>query len=291
MCRNRSGPPWTAEEIGCRLGISTAIYQKIPLGAREIAAIRHSGITRIELLLKPGSFHYRNRAQAAEVLDECRRQGITVVSVHGLLGLPYNSREKKARRIVLRESLSAIRFAEEAGAAIYVGHFGHNEHSRGIVDDLLEQTEGVRIKLTTENMGALPSYVAAVDKVNSDRFGLTVDIGHPREGDGVNPFTRSDRARRTLAECGDAVFHVHLHETFDLEKHADHRPPLHEDGIIEWGEVLAALREIGYRGELLFEDGRGENPKEWLQMTAEFPRAFVGRYRDTAAVRLPNVDF
>jgi len=211
MCRNRSGPPWTAEEIGCRLGISTAIYQKIPLGAREIAAIRHSGI--------------------------------------------------------------------------------HNEHSRGIVDDLLEQTEGVRIKLTTENMGALPSYVAAVDKVNSDRFGLTVDIGHPREGDGVNPFTRSDRARRTLAECGDAVFHVHLHETFDLEKHADHRPPLHEDGIIEWGEVLAALREIGYRGELLFEDGRGENPKEWLQMTAEFPRAFVGRYRDTAAVRLPNVDF
>ena len=278
MCRNRPEPPWTTEEIASRLGISTAIYQKIPLGARQIAEIRHAGIARIELLLKPGSFHHCDRSQAAGVLEECRRQNVAVASLHGLLGLPYSSEEEEARRVVLRESLSAIQFAEEAGAAIYVGHFGYNEHAKGIITDLLERTEGFRIKLTTENMGALPPYVATVDEVSSDRFGLTVDIGHPRENDGVNPFTRSDRARRTLAECGDAVFHVHLHETFDLERKADHRPPLHKDGIIRWSEVLAALGEIDYRGTLLFEDGRGENPEEWLRMTAEFPRAFVGRY-------------
>jgi hypothetical protein len=42
--------------------------------------------------------------------------------------------------------------------------------------------------------------------------------------------------------------------------------------------VFAGLRAIDYRGVLLFEDGRGENPKEWTRLAAEFPRNFVARY-------------
>ena len=30
------------------------------------------------------------------------------------------------------------------------------------------------------------------------------------------------------------------------------------------------LKDIDYRGELVFENGRGENPEEWLQMPATF---------------------
>lgn len=47
---------------------------------------------------------------------------------------------------------------------------------------------------------------------------------------------------------------------------------------IEWGEIFAALKEIGYSGELVFEDGRGEDPEQWTRLTAAFPQAFVRKY-------------
>lgn len=275
---DRSTPQRTAEEMGTRLGISTAVYQKIRLGARQIAEIRQAGITRIEISSIPRSFDYHNRLQVAEILEECRKQGVTVVAVHGQIKLPYRSEGKKERKIVMRESLAAIRFAEEADASIFVAHFGSTEHSKKMVTELLDRTDGYYIKLTTENMGALRGYMTVVDDIGSDRFGMTVDIGHPRDSDGINPFVKKEKARQALAKCGNRVFHVHLHETFDLKQKPDHRPPLHEDGIIEWGEVFAALRDIDYRGELLFEDGRGENPEGWIRMTAAFPQAFVQRY-------------
>ncbi|HIE26598.1 TPA: sugar phosphate isomerase/epimerase [Candidatus Poribacteria bacterium] len=93
-----------------------------------------------------------------------------------------------------------------------------------------------------------------------------------------NPFVQKEEARQTLAQCDARVFHLHLHESFNLEQKADHQPPLHEEGIIEWGEIFEALKDIGYKGELIFEDGRGENPAEWIRMTAAFPQAFVQRY-------------
>ena len=196
-----------------------------------------------------------------------------------VIKLPYRSEDQRERDIVIRESLAAIRFAEEAGASIFVGHFGCTEVSKKVVTELLDLTADFCVKLTTENGQRLDPFMVIVDDLGSDRFGMIVDIGHTRDSDGINPFTKKEKARQTLAPCGDRVFHVHLHETFDLEQKPDHRPPLHEDGTIQWDEVFAALRDIDYKGELLFEDGRGENPEEWVQMTAAFPQAFVQRYR------------
>ncbi|MBC8229225.1 sugar phosphate isomerase/epimerase [bacterium] len=275
---NSSMPQWTAEEINARLGISTAIYQKSQLSARHIAEIRESGITRIELSIITGSLDHRNCRQVTEILNECQKQSVTVVGVHGPFKLPYNSEDEEERKIVVRESLSAIRFAEEAGASIYVAHFGCGKNSKETVMELLNQIDGFRIKLTTENGRDLQDYMAVVDDIGSDRFGITVDIGHTIDSDGINPFVKKENARQTLAQCGNRVFHIHLHEIFNLEQKADHRPPLHQDGIAEWGEIFAALKEINYRREFVFEDGRGENPEEWIQMTAAFPKAFVKRY-------------
>jgi sugar phosphate isomerase/epimerase len=121
-------------------------------------------------------------------------------------------------------------------------------------------------------------YFDAIDRVGSDRFGLTVDIGHPRDGDGRNPFVKPGRAREALVACGSRVRHLHLHETFDLQSKVDHHPPLHPNGIIEWGEVFGALKEIEYSGVFLFEDGRGEDPDAWIRATGTFPEAFADRY-------------
>jgi len=271
---------WTAAEISARLGLSTAVYQKSRLGAEQIAAIRRAGITRIELSIIQGCLDYKDRDQAGEILNACRSEGVTVVSVHGPFKLPYGSEDETVRKTVVQESLAAVRFAREMGASVYVAHFGCREHSKKTAEELLRQTEDFGILLTTENQFRenLQSYMDVVDAVGSDRYGMVVDIGHNRDPDGVNPFVVKDRARSTLAQCGHRLRHIHLHETFDLEQQPDHRPPMHPDGIVEWGEVFAALKEIGYSGELIFEDGRGEDPEQWTRMTAAFPQAFIQKY-------------
>ena len=270
---------WSPEEIRSRLGISTAIYQRVRLGAAQIAAIRAAGIERVELLVKAGSFEPQNPFQVTEVLGEVHRQGMTVVSVHGSLELDYRSEDEDVRSHVMAETLETVRFAEEAGASVFVAHFGAGDRAREIVEALLDQTTDLQIVLTTETMGGdLARYLGVVDRVGSDRFGLTVDIGHPRDEDGINPFVKPGRAREALVACGPRVRHLHLHETFDLEAKADHHPPLHPNGIIEWGDVFDALREIEYEGSFLFEDGRGEDPEGWIRATGAFPEVFADRY-------------
>ena len=274
-----AGLPYTAQEIAARLGISMAVYQKERLGARHVAAIRAAGISHIELTMMPPRFDLHNRAQVTEVLRECRRQKVTVVSVHGNLQRKYNDPDDEKRRAAAAHLLEEIRFAEEAGAGILVAHFGTNEKSRKTVTELLGQTKDLRIRLTVENMrGSLRPYAAFVDKIGSKRFGMTVDIGHIRDADGVNPLVKRGRASEVFAQGGRRVWHLHLHETFGLKTKPDHRPPMHRDGIIEWDEVFTALKAIDYRGVFLFEDGRGEEPEQWIRHAAAFPKNFIARY-------------
>jgi len=271
--------PYTAREIAARLGISMAVYQKERLGARHVAAIRAAGISRIELTMIPQRFDFRDRAQVSEILAECRRQKVTIVSVHGSLQRKYNDPDDEKRRAAAAHLLEEIRFAEEAGAGVLVAHFGTNDQSRKTVTELLEKTRDLRIRLTVENMrGGLKPYAAFVDKIGSKRFGMTVDIGHIRDADGVNPLVKQGRAGEVFAQGGRRVWHLHLHETFRLKTKPDHRPPMHPEGIIEWGEVFAALKAIGYQGVFLFEDGRGEEPEQWVRLAAAFPKNFVARY-------------
>lgn len=272
---------WSEEEIANRLGISVAVFRE-PIGEKQIAQIREAGITRIELSINRGRVDYQSSEKVLALQNVCKRYGVQVVSVHGPFDLPYGSEDESERKHVVKESLEAIRFAEEMGASVYVAHFGHKDHSKKTVVELLEQTQDLDIRLTTENQTGqlLDPFIKIVDDIGADRFGMIVDIGHTRDSDGINPFVKRAVARQTLAKCGSRVFHVHLHETFNLDKQADHRPPMHKDGMIEWGEVFMALRDIGYTGEFLFEDGRGEDPEEWIRHAAEFPKAFMQKYGD-----------
>ena len=108
---------------------------------------------------------------------------------------------------------------------------------------------------------------------------MVLDVGHETNKEDINPFTEHDKARGAVLQCGDCLHHVHLHETLPIKEKPDHRPPLHPDGIIRWQEVFRGLKESDYQGVFLFEDGRGEEPKEWVRMTGAFPGAFFKRYR------------
>ena len=271
---------FTTNHLNERLAISTAVFQNENLGESHIAKLKDVGINRIEISSIPRSFDFHNTAQVNEVKNACQKHSVQVVSVHGPFDLRYNDPDETIRKSVVEQSLIAIRFAAEMGASVYVAHFGFKDHGAQTITDLLDATPDLDIILTTENQTAQPfePYMQIVDTINHDRFGMIIDIGHARDADGINPFVKHDIARQTLAQCGHRVKHVHLHETFDLIKKPDHRPPLHKNGLIEWGEIFAALGDINYTGDFVFEDGRGEDPDDWIQHTADFPETFMQKY-------------
>ena len=147
-----NGLPYAAAEIAGRLGISMAVFQAEQLAARHVSAIRELGIQRIELTMMPPRFDFRDRRQVKEVLDECRKQDVSVVSVHGNLQRKYNDPVEDKRRAAAAALLDEIRFSEEAGAGILVAHFGTDDPARETVTELLDKTQDLRIRLTVENI-------------------------------------------------------------------------------------------------------------------------------------------
>ena len=275
--------PYTADEIEERLGATTAAFrlEDTRLGAGEIAAIRAAGITRIEVcgIRSPEHFDFGNRQQAADVVRECQEQGVEIVSAHGPT-VAYASTDEDERGAAVKEAAAAARVVEDMGASVMVCHFGASEESKRTVVDMLEELEGSAIKLANENGENLGDYMALVDEVGSNRFGMVVDVGHTRDEDGVNPFIKPDkpdRARETLAQCGPRLIHLHLHDF--LER--DHIAPM--DGNLQWAEVFGALKDIDYQGLFMFEalfppEGPVNRPEYVLAKTAEFPQAFAARY-------------
>ena len=290
---------WTSQEIRERLGISTGAFKTLgPIGAKEIAAIREAGITRIEINgldrsnTPTPAFDFHNPSQASEILTECQKQGVSIVSVHAAggptpghgAGCPvYDSQDEEERKAAVRQAVLYAKVAEELGASVLVGHFfGVAEQSEKTVTELLEQLHDSSLKLTVENgLGDLRDFMAFVDKIGSDSFGMVVDTGHTRDSDGVNPFTKKERAGQTMAQCGERLFHLHLNDFTNGNKIAPF------DGNIHWGEVFAALKDIDYKGTFMFEVSpfRKQSingdipPKEVLRKVAAFPKTFVERYR------------
>ena len=272
--------PYTAAEIEDRLGATTAAFrlEDTRLGASEVAAIRAAGITRIELcgIKSPEHFDFGSSQQAADVVRECREQGIEIVSAHGPT-VAYASKDEDERSAAVKQAAAAGRVAEEMGASVMVCHFGTTEESKRTIVDMLEELEGSSIKLANENGEDLRDYMAVVDEIGSDRFGMVVDVGHTRDEDGVNPFIKPDRARETLAQCGPRLIHLHLHDF--LER--DHIAPM--DGNLQWVEVFGALKDIDYQGLFMFEalfppDKLENRPDYVLAKTAAFPQAFAAKY-------------
>jgi len=261
------------KEISAKLGFSTVVFSSTsPVGEGEIRMIGEAGIKRVEICgLRPRShYDYRNGRQIEEIKEACRRHGVSIVSMHGPKVL-YSTDHELVRKASVEEAVFSAKIAEEFGAEVFVAHFGIDDYSEQTVREMLESLDGTSIKLAVENGESLPDFMEFVDRIGSERFGMAVDIGHARDEDGVNPFVKKEKARQTLAQCGSRLIHLHLHDFIDR----DHYAPL--TGKIEWDEVFAALGDIGYEGELMFEAAY-PSLEEVLCETARFPAAFVERY-------------
>lgn len=267
----------TAETIQQRLGFSTiAMPGDVALGARQMAMIREAGITRVEIcgLHQPTHYDYHNRTQVKEIMDECRTQEIKIVAVHGP-GVPYDTPYEAVRRGAVKEAVASARVAEEMGASVFVAHFNTGEHAERTICEMIACLDDTDIMLAIENLPGEPELRdcrAFVDRIGCDRFGITIDIGHPRDPDGVNPFVKEGRARETIALCEGRLVHLHLHDFVDK----DHYPPF--DGNVRWDETFQGLQDVGYTGEFMFEAVARVSVADTLKKTAAFPDEFAARY-------------
>ena len=258
---------WTIGEIAARLGITSAVFQKARFGTQEVARIAQAGIRYLELTVAPldlsvtpRSVDHRDQKQMSEVIAACETHGVQIAVMHGPV-LAYDAKDQAERKAAVKEGLAVARVAVELGAHIMVNHFRINAYTRRSIHELLDQTASLPVTLGAENLeedeGSIEKVLGLVDEFDSDRLKMVLDIGHELDDDGKNPFTEKDRARSAVTQCEGRIVHVHLHETLAHAykkrpgeqpplRHLDHQPPLHKDGIIEWGEVFMGLNDINY---------------------------------------------
>ena len=247
--------------------------------SEDIEMIAARGIRHIEIcgLGDPGHLDVEDSKFVSFVRKETERSGIKVVSTHSP-GYNYTSEDEDHRTAAVAQGVTAARVSEELGAGVMVCHFRPDEPSERSITEMLDQLDGTSIKLAIENGRDLAEHTSFVDRIGSERFGMVVDVGHTRDDDEVNPFIKRDRARETMAQCGQRLIHLHLHDWVDR----DHFSPL--DGALQWGEVFAAFKDIGYKGYFMFEAAyppgrRGDiDPPYVLDKVGEFPTEFVKHF-------------
>jgi hypothetical protein len=155
QARQPSNLPYTTEEIAARLGISMAVFQKEPLGARHVAAIRAVGIQRIELIMMPPAFDVLDSRQVSEVLSECRRTS-------SIVRLPSDAGDELSEGSVLRFAALDLRVVP-AHHEIQAGNDDH--HARAPVAEttvrVVRCVGPVALTLTVEAVGPPQPAVAA----------------------------------------------------------------------------------------------------------------------------------
>lgn len=104
------------------------------------------------------------------------------------------------------------------------------------------------------------SLIDLIRAVGAPNFGICVDAGHCH----LNHLDVADMIRR----CGPHFLETHFHDNFgDRDRHN----PV-GIGTINWLEAIAALREIGYAGEITFEQGDYvTNARNWRLLLEQKP--------------------
>ncbi|MBQ2712051.1 MAG: sugar phosphate isomerase/epimerase [Clostridia bacterium] len=158
--------------------------------------------------------------------------------------------------------LRAIQIAGELECPVMVVHpcndWNAEKNAEEIYAKILPAAKASGVKIATENMwnwsketGVLPAacstpedFLAHVKAVNDPFMGACVDIGHAHmQGTGC------EGAAAMLRTLGKHVIALHVHDN-DLI-HDSHSIPYNAN--IPWEDVIAALRDIQYEGNLTLE--------------------------------------
>ncbi|MBQ8408921.1 MAG: sugar phosphate isomerase/epimerase [Clostridia bacterium] len=233
------------------------------------------------------------RTKFIEWRKRAEDRGLVFNQAHAPEGSSFRDMNMTVRRF--HDIRRAIRNASYLGVPIVVVH--PVQHLQYCLDGVPEQLfewnmqfynalkpycEEYGVKVAVENMWQQPGalkidhstcsrpeeFVRYVDTLNSEWFVACVDIGHA-------PLVGVDPCELIRALGKDRLKALHVH---DVDGKEDlHTLPYFSK--INWDSVCAALREIGYEGDLTFEAGNFVNPlPRELCLPAANMMVATGRY-------------
>jgi len=196
-------------------------------------------------------------------------RGMCFNQAHAPFGSSYPDEERTKQRF--REIIRSMRNASYLGIDTIVVHpMQHLTYAEpGVPEQLFEinmkfyerlipYCEEYQIKVALENMWQMPygrkinhstcstpeEFVRYLDELNSDLFVACLDIGHAcLVCEDPAAFIRKLGSKRLKA--------LHVHDVDGMED--SHTIPYY--GVVNWDEVMAALKEIKYQGDFTFEVG------------------------------------
>ena len=108
------------------------------------------------------------------------------------------------------------------------------------------------------HLGTPSEILSLLDRLPREQFGLCIDIGHAA-------LTYGDPARFIREVGGDQIIALHVHDV--AEKEDSHQLPYLRS--LNWKDITAALREVGYNGDFTYEiDGYYSCFPEGLERSA-----------------------
>jgi len=216
--------------------IRDAGFEVVAIGARP----EHSGYDTSE-----------GRRRIVELLDDRR---LRVDSVHAPFpeGDRLCSLDEAERSESVRQCTVAIDAADHLGTDVVVVHLNTNADAsvrarmldQGLrsLQTLSECALGRGVGLALENSWGEPYAEllhAILGELGGAPIGFCFDAGHGNvDGVGIGDLLR----------YGHRLLTVHLHDNLGTDTHM-----LPYEGNMDWGRIIGALREVGYRGNLLLE--------------------------------------
>ncbi|MGA2960645.1 MAG: sugar phosphate isomerase/epimerase family protein [Candidatus Korobacteraceae bacterium] len=249
---------------------NTLLYMEEPL-TTSLKKLGGMGFSAIDIFADSPAIDYRQPQpdEITQIKSLGQKYGVEY-SMHGpCWDINPASENAGHREDVVAHYLQGIRLAAAIGASTMVVHSGWKSDSKLSARDALRystetiarcatEAERLGVTLGVENVGygavnmfdGIEDWIGIAKSIASPAVGLTLDTGHAvLEG--------FDPAAAILA-AGPRLKHVHLHS--NMGKADDH---LRLDrGIVDFGPVIRAMRQIGFAGHASIEIYAPDGEKE-----------------------------
>lgn len=236
-----------------RSAICTGFDPAVPFAA-SVAMIREAGFEAIAIGARPEHSGYDTAEGRRRIAQLVADYHLHVDSVHA--PFPEADRlcslDEAERSESVRQCEVAIDAAEGLGTDVVVVHLNTNadasvraqmlDQGRRSIESLSEYALGRNVGLALENSWGEPyaeMLHAVMGEFAEPPIGFCFDAGHGNvDGVGIGDLLR----------YGSRLLTVHLHDNLGTDTHM-----LPYEGNMDWGRIMGALSDVGYRGNLLLE--------------------------------------